>query len=219
MGPAAVESGQQREDDAGFLFVGENLAIDLVNTEIVERGKPIDLLARPGAYARWWQAAASRYPELAGELASSQAKPEFMASVLALRAALRAVFDAIAAESPVPPQGLATLNRTLATSHDAVALDPAGAPQPLLVPSGPETDGPQACVAREAFTLLTRADRSRLHRCANGRCVLLFYDTTKSATRRWCSTTCMNRARSAERYRQHKQGKLVLGEASVSGKR
>jgi predicted RNA-binding Zn ribbon-like protein len=218
MGLSAVEPGQQREDDAGFLFVGENLAIDLVNTEIVARGKPIDLLAPPGAYGRWWRAAAARYPALADELASSEANPELESSVMALRGALRTVFDAVAADAPVPPQGLATLNRTLAASHDAVALDTGGVLQPLLLPSGPETDGPQACVARAAFTLLTRADRSRLHRCANGRCVLLFYDTTKSATRRWCSTACMNRARSAERYRQQKQGKLVRGGAPARGK-
>jgi predicted RNA-binding Zn ribbon-like protein len=34
--------------------------------------------------------------------------------------------------------------------------------------------------------------------------VLLFYDTTKSGTRRWCSTSCMNRARSSRRYRERR---------------
>jgi predicted RNA-binding Zn ribbon-like protein len=49
-------------------------------------------------------------------------------------------------------------------------------------------------VALSAVDLLTRKDHGRLHRCENARCVLLFYDTTKSSTRRWCSTGCMDRA-------------------------
>jgi predicted RNA-binding Zn ribbon-like protein len=187
-----------------FVFVGEALALDLVNTEVVVRRKPIDLLAPPGAYAAWWRAATDRYPEVAEQLASPDANPDLLAAVLALRGALRAVFGAVADGTPVPTAALALLNRALGRVHDAVALDPEGEPRPSLVPGGPEADGPLAAVARSAFALLTGGDRSRLHRCANGHCVLLFYDTTKSATRRWCSTACMNRARSAERYRAEK---------------
>lgn len=32
----------------------------------------------------------------------------------------------------------------------------------------------------------------------------LFYNTSKSVTRRWCGEGCMNRARSAARYAQVK---------------
>ena len=35
----------------------------------------------------------------------------------------------------------------------------------------------------------------------------LFYDMTRSATRQWCSTACMNRARSLHHYRQAKASK------------
>src|SRR5262245_23166475 len=51
-----------------FEFVGEVLAIDLVNTEVVVRRRPFDLLAPPGTYVAWWGEAAARYPELAGLL-------------------------------------------------------------------------------------------------------------------------------------------------------
>jgi predicted RNA-binding Zn ribbon-like protein len=74
-------------------------------------------------------------------------------------------------------------------------LDPAHGP--LLLP-----------IALSALDWLSSGDRPRLHRCANPRCVLLFYDTTRSATRRWCSLGCMDRARSARRYRQAK-GKVL----------
>jgi predicted RNA-binding Zn ribbon-like protein len=67
---------------------------------------------------------------------------------------------------------------------------------------------PQAAllpVVLSALRLLTREDPARLRRCATPRCVALFYDTSKSGTRRWCGEDCMNRARSAQRSAQGKQ--------------
>jgi predicted RNA-binding Zn ribbon-like protein len=189
-----------------FVFVGDVLALDLVNTEVVVRRKPLDLLMSPGAYAAWWRAAAAQYPEVAGSLPATEteATPELLPAVMALRRALRAIFGAVADGTPLPAADLAVLNRALGTTYDEVAIGAAGEPRPLLVPRRPEADGPLAAVARSAFAFLTGADLSRLHRCANEHCVLLFYDTTKSATRRWCSTACMNRARSTARYRARK---------------
>jgi predicted RNA-binding Zn ribbon-like protein len=34
--------------------------------------------------------------------------------------------------------------------------------------------------------------------------VMLFYDTTKSGTRHYCTTACMDRERSRRRYQQSK---------------
>ena len=189
-----------------FQFVGEVLALDLVNTEVVVRRRPIDLLAAPGAYAAWWRVAAAHYPALAALLpaAAIAADPDRLPAVLALRGALRTLCEAVADGTPLPAGDLAVLNRALAAAHDAVALGDAGEPRASVVPDGPNADGPLAAVARSAFALLTGSDLSRLHRCANGHCILLFYDTTKSATRRWCTTACMNRARSSQRYRARK---------------
>jgi len=103
---------------------------------------------------------------------------------------------------------LAILNRVLATGYEAVALDAGGK---LRSTFGSRESGPDSAllpVARSAFDLLTTKEPSRLHRCGNDRCVLLFYDTTKSATRRWCSVGCMNRARSAARYRTRRTGQV-----------
>src|SRR5690349_7942171 len=58
-------------DTSSFQFVGDVLALDLVNTEVVVRRRPIDLLAVPGAYTAWWSEAAARYPEIAGKLSAT----------------------------------------------------------------------------------------------------------------------------------------------------
>jgi predicted RNA-binding Zn ribbon-like protein len=78
--------------------------------------------------------------------------------------------------------------------------------EPLFASHDPGPEGVLLPIAQSAFALLSGQDLERLHRCANDRCMLLFYDTTKSATRRWCSTACMNRARSSQRYRDRKNG-------------
>jgi predicted RNA-binding Zn ribbon-like protein len=47
----------------------------------------------------------------------------------------------------------------------------------------------------------TRLDRSRVHRCAHARCILLYFDTTKNRSRRWCDmATCGNRAKASAHY-------------------
>ena len=202
-------------DPPPFLFVGDALALDLVNTEIVVRRKAIDLLTGPAAYAAWWRAAAAHYPEVVGRLpaGAGAANPELLPKVISLRGALREVFGAVADGTAAPTDALGVLNRALEGVDDAVVLGTAGEPRPLLVPRVPAADGPIAAVARSAFALLTEAESSRIHRCSNGRCVLLFYDTTRSATRRWCSAACMNRARSSRRYRERRQ---AVGDTSSS---
>ena len=191
----------------GFEFIGEALALDLINTDIVVRGKPLDLLDAPGALAAWWREAGARYPDAGlvehdpllttDDLALSAAK--------ALRGALRAVCEAVIDGRPVDDDALAVLNRILRAGYLALAIGADGVPRQVSGSHDAGADGLLLPVARSALALLTGNDLARLHRCANDRCVLLFLDTTKSATRRWCSVGCMNRARSSRRYRERKR--------------
>jgi predicted RNA-binding Zn ribbon-like protein len=196
-----------------FDFIGGALALDLVNTEIVVRGKPRDLLQTPADVAAWWEAARARHPdarEPAGTAPLSADDPPTYEAIKRLRASLRRLFEAVAERRAVAQADLDAVNGVLrggsyviSTTADGTARVTYAAhdPAPLLLP-----------VALSALRLLTDADPHRLHRCGNERCVLLFYDATKSATRRWCSVGCMNRARSSRRYRAAK-----LRASSVSG--
>jgi predicted RNA-binding Zn ribbon-like protein len=187
---------------SSFLYVGEALALDLVNTEAVVRRRPVDLLAPDGAWVAWWRETAGRYPAAVASLAESnrEATPELLPAVIRLRGALRELFGAVADGASLPAVALDELNRVLAATRDAIANDADGRAVARLVPAGREVDGPMAAVARSAFELLTGAEPDRIHRCANPHCVMIFHDTTKSATRRWCSLACRNRQRSTTRY-------------------
>jgi predicted RNA-binding Zn ribbon-like protein len=59
-----------------------------------------------------------------------------------------------------------------------------------------------------AVDLLTSRQLRLITRCAE--CDWLFLDTSKNGTRRWCKSTCGNRARSRERYeREHRSSTTV----------
>lgn len=208
MSDQIASGGPASRSGSPFFFVGEALALDLVNTEAVIRRRPVDLLAPTGAYAAWWREAAGRYPSTDAALAepSREARPELLPVVVETRGALRRLFGAVANGSSLPTDALEVLNLALAATHDAIAVASDGSVRALLVPREPEIDGPIAAVARSAFDLLTEAEPERIHRCANPHCVMIFHDTTKSATRRWCSLACRNRQRSSTRYFARKGG-------------
>jgi predicted RNA-binding Zn ribbon-like protein len=191
--------------EAPFFFVGGNLALDLVNTEAAVRGRPVELLPDAADLAAWWGEARRHHPETAlPPLSPSLADDHVLAAVKRLRAALRRLFEAAAAGETIPEADLDALNDTLAAGREVVDLSPDGEPRLIVRTAGDMATGLLLPLARSAAMLLAGTDRARLHRCANGRCVLLFLDTTKSGTRRWCSTGCMNRWRSSARYRKRK---------------
>jgi predicted RNA-binding Zn ribbon-like protein len=189
-----------------FVFVGQVLALDLVNTEVVVRGKGRDLLATPEDVGQWWRAAQRAYTDM--EVVEGGGVVGFdLAALLALkelRTALRGVFGALADDTTPASADIDVVNSVLRGGSHALMLTSSGAVE-AVYQAQPGADSMRFAIALSAVRLVRDGERQRLHRCSNDRCVLLFYDTTKSATRRWCSLGCMDRARSAKRYRAAKQ--------------
>jgi predicted RNA-binding Zn ribbon-like protein len=199
--PHVSDSGEET-----FLFIGDVLALDLVNTEVVVRGIGRDLLATPEDAGQWWRAAQRAYPDM--EVGEGGGVVRFdLAALLALkelRTALRGIFGALADGTTPATADIDIVNSVLRTGAHALMLTSIGAVQ-AAYQAQPGADSMLFAIALSAVRLVRDGERQRLHRCSNERCVLLFYDTTKSATRRWCSLGCMDRARSAKRYRAAKQ--------------
>jgi predicted RNA-binding Zn ribbon-like protein len=201
---AAIDLSHSGEEP--FPFFGDVLALDLVNTEVILRGKPRDLLAAPEDVAQWWHAARRHYPDMEEVEASGGARVDtaMLDALKGLRRALRGIFSALADSTTPASADIDVLNSVLRTGAHALLLTSSGAVRPIYqVQTG--ADPTLFAIALSALRLVRDGELQRLHRCSNDRCVLLFYDTTKSATRRWCSVGCMDRARSAKRYLAAKQ--------------
>jgi predicted RNA-binding Zn ribbon-like protein len=193
--------GRQKTDFAeerdGFRFRGGCNAIDLPAT-LQARLKPAprELLGTPGDLARWLRAAglAACLPETTeADLATAHALREAIYALAnGLRTgnddtAARVVLNRIASGAPAVPQ--------LLPNGGGVHLD--GSADALLV-----------TLAREAITLLGGEDAGHIRQCESPTCTLLFIDTSRKGTRRWCSmSACGTRAKVAE-FRRRKRTSL-----------
>ncbi len=192
-------------DDSPFMFVGDALVLDLINTVKFVRGEIIDTLQTPDDLRWWWSLARQHHTQIEMVTGAAAAFDEsILATVKDVRDHLHDLFLSVIDGQPPQVDDLAALNRALATGHPTLNWEDRARM------SYAASREPAACVllpaALSALRLLTQADLSRLHKCQSNQCVLLFYDTTKSGTRHWCSTACMDRDRSRRRYRDAKQG-------------
>ena len=196
-----------------YLFLSGVLALDFVNTEVIVRGKRYDLFATPEDVAEWWQQALTHRPE-EGRVTADTGDIAWSAQLLErirwVRAAIRTLCTNLVEEQAFDVEALTMLNTILAMGYPALQ---AASGQEMIAVYRPRDDEQGAVLlplALSALHLFTQAERHRLHHCKNERCILFFYDTTKSATRQWCSLACMNRARSLQHYRHVKEERTSI---------
>jgi predicted RNA-binding Zn ribbon-like protein len=189
-----------------FLFVGGNLAINLVNTWRKRRvpgsrqSLRFDLFWDLSRVELWWRMACARHGLHGyGGYAWSE---ESISLLLGLRTELRSLFEAmIGKREDLPPVPM--LNRILERGSFVVGTEGSTVRREYLSREG-ERDALLE-IALGAAEFLATVDRTRFHDCRNDQCLALFYDQTKSGTRRWCRAECMNRARARENYRKRKE--------------
>ncbi len=215
-------AAQKRQTDTrpamDYLFLSGVLALDLVNTEVVVRGKRRDLFATPEDVADWWQQALTHHPDGKKVKADTYAiiwSAQLLERIKRVRAAIRTLCTNLVEQKPFDGEALTALNAILAMGYPA--LDAVSGQE--MVPVYRTRDDDQGAIllsiALSALHLFTQAEKHRLHACKNEQCILFFYDTTKSATRQWCSLECMNRARSLQHYRHVKQAYFKSGKTSI----
>jgi predicted RNA-binding Zn ribbon-like protein len=199
-----------------YVFLSGVLALDLVNTEVVVRGRRYDLISTPEDVARWWQEALMHHPEGAKIKEETQTiawSPQLVERIKRIRTAIRTLCTNLVEQQPLDQEALTTLNAILAMGYQALDVVSAQELVPIYRLRGAEQGAVLLPIALSAFHLFTEAEKHRLHKCKNDRCILFFYDTTKSATRQWCSLECMNRARSLQHYRQVKEARSITRQA------
>ena len=197
----------------GFLFVGNHLVVDFLNTCPVQNGKPMELLPDLYALLRWFQAAGllsflevGSLREQWGESARARRTVEAMRE---FRERLRKEVLAWERGSAAHHTAIDELNRLMAVHPMLIRLKESGsAPSPEMWFELRQPEDLFAPLAYGAAMLFVNVDRHRVRKC--DQCVLHFHDTSKKGTRRWCSMQlCGNRFKVAayatrQRMRAHK---------------
>ena len=185
-----------------FFWVGSHTGIDLVNTEAVDaHGDQLELVPDWTSLVDWAQAAGLIDTDLAQQCraAGEQRERTLLAWFRRLRSSLRIVLEtsedeAAAADldDEVAAISVRLSYRTARHQHE-LPLDAQGSLERLRLAL--------AITALDATSL----DRSRVRRCSSPLCMLLYYDTTKNRSRRWCDmAVCGNRAKANAHYRRAK---------------
>jgi predicted RNA-binding Zn ribbon-like protein len=185
----------------GFLFVGNQLALDFLNTRPVQDGEPMELLPDFGALLRWFQAveliSARDAANLEQQWGKSTQAQRTIEAVRELREKLRKEILAWEYGGVVHRSTVVELNRLMMDHPMLTRLKASGSVASTELWFGPrQPEDLFAPLAHSAATLFASVDRSRVRKC--GQCVLHFYDTSKKGTRRWCSMQlCGNRLKVA----------------------
>jgi len=199
----------------GFLFLGNQLALDFVNTRPLQDGKPVELLPNFAALLRWFRAAgllSSRQAEALRRSRDGSARARRMVEAArdlrerlrqqvlawenggALRHSLRHELNTLMAGHP-----MRTRLRAHGSAYATELWFEARQPEDLLAP-----------LAYSAAALFATVDRKRLRKCRH--CVLHFNDTSKKGTRHWCSMRmCGNRLKVAAYAARRRQEQFRHG--------
>jgi predicted RNA-binding Zn ribbon-like protein len=193
----------------GFLFVGNHLTLDFVNTRPVMNGQPVELLSDWKALLRWFRAAGLvSEKEMETFVRQWGKRPEAEACLDGLKTFREGVRGTVlrleAGEDPAS-RTITEFNRLLRAHpmflelrRTAVRLErrklfELRRPDDLVAP-----------IIDAAAEMLLELNPARLRQCES--CVLHFYDTSKNGTRRWCSMQiCGNRSKVAA-YAERQRG-------------
>ncbi|MCU6708270.1 CGNR zinc finger domain-containing protein [Paenibacillus sp. J5C_2022] len=175
-------------------------SLDLVNTEVVRRGKRIELLSSPADLLHWCEAIAAYGSRWASEVHGivEQHKIVIRPHVMQLREWLRTDFEYAADGGNISDKLVDRLEQSIAQAPLAFKLQ---AGEPALLPTGQAEFALSSLIAYDALLFISERHPEALKRCSNPDCILLFVDD--SGRRKWCSMSiCGNRHKAASFQRR-----------------
>ena len=206
-------TGRPSDRQDGFFFLGNQLALDFVNTRLVQNGQPIELLPNFAALLRWFHAAGLLN---SGQVAALRQEWDGSKRARGIAEAMRVLREKLRKQLVTWERGMSVHQPILDDLNNLMAMRPmrtrlrakgkSCSTELWFEPREPEDLF--APLAHSAAILFADLHRKRVRKCA--RCVLHFYDTSKKGTRRWCSMQlCGNRLKVAayaarQRQRTHK---------------
>ncbi len=192
-----------RQAATEFFWVGNHPGLDLVNTEAVDaHGDRLELVRDWVALVDWAEAAGLIDTDVAQQCreATDRRGRSLLAWFRRLRSSLRIVLESGADQAAAAD----TLADAVAGVSVRLSYQPPGHQHGLPL-DAPGTFGQLRLALATTAIDATRLDRSRVRSCGSPRCVLLYYDTTRNRSRRWCDmAACGNRAKASAHYHRAK---------------
>lgn len=183
------------DGESGFPRIGGSRALDLANTRPLVDEERVELLSTPSALRDWLHQAG---------FDDAEPTEEDLSRVLRLRDLATRIVDAHLAGRDQPPRTVvAELNGMLDSQPGTLRIVTTKADAELQFRPAATAQLPQHQLTCEVAELITDTDPHRLRRCDGPSCVLVFLDTTRNRSRRWCAMeSCGNRAKAAAHYRR-----------------
>ena len=205
-----MKTAAQPDWREGFLFIGNDLVLDFLNTRPVQNGEPAELLPDFAALLQWFRAAglltAAEAAGMQGRWGKSNRARRTLDAARELRERLRKEILGWEAGSGLQHATIDGLNRLMAEHPMRTKIR--ATQKGLLKEQWFGTDQPEDLLAplvHHAAILFTDVNRRRVRKCAE--CVLHFHDTSKKGTRRWCSMRlCGNRLKVAAYAARQRKG-------------
>ena len=205
-----AKPSQKSDWKDGFLFLGNAVVLDFLNTRPVKNGEAQQLLLEFAAPLRWFRAAElltmAQALRLQEKWSGKPVATKTLQEIRELREMLRTDVAAWEKGEPIRRGTVDTLNR-LAAEHPMrtrlVLRSNDRAIEPWFEINKPE--GLFAPVVQSAAQLFAEADPRKVRKCEQ--CVLHFLDTSKKGTRRWCSMQLCGNRRKVAAYAARQRGK------------
>ena len=201
-----------KEEIQRFLFVGNHPCLDLINTRLMVKGEPRDLLESVDDLFLWLRQAKLLTASQA-KMAEIHLHKEEAASLLervkTFRTTLRIVAERIAAGKAVPDSAIDAINQLLAQrpGYTILVRTKEGIKRRFHSLVATQQVELLASLLESTSDLLCSGRLCLIKKCANAACILYFLDTTKNHTRNWCSMQmCGNRMKVAAHYRRSRGG-------------
>jgi predicted RNA-binding Zn ribbon-like protein len=129
---------------------------------------------------------------------------EVVSALQDLRSLLQRFVSTLVADGPLQRDDVAMLNQYLTARPVTPTVEVADESFRLrLTPESEGIDAVLFAIAESFAAFLIEGEPDRLKTCENPDCRWVFYDTTRSRTRRWCADSCGNLMK-VRRFRKKK---------------
>jgi predicted RNA-binding Zn ribbon-like protein len=180
-----------------FIFLGNHLATDFVNTEAIGQQTRLNLIETPDLLSSWLTEA--------GIKDAVRCTHKDLQEATELRRTIRNCFEHLVESRPLTAHDLSLLNKM--SNELRTYLQNEGDRYALVNRIETASDA-CALIARATCNLIASPQCVALRKCASDKCILYFIDTSKNQQRQWCSMElCGNRKKAQKHYHKNKPTK------------